>query len=358
MTKPSIRGFTIIEFMVSLLISGLIVAAAFAVYLSTRQTSRYSDALSRYQESLRYAQLKLSEDLRMAGSTGCYQIRMMDASSPKKFLSNYGGAAGMPADLSFTEAIKGYERVSASYSPTLPTHSPALTASAGDIVQVKYADADSRALNADMTALNGSMIVTSTNAKFVADDIAVVEYCDGADVFRISAAAFASGAQTLTPVAALSTKYEGVTAAKRANVHKFISRYWYVRTVGGKSVLTRRSAVGSGASVGYIDEDIADGIEDMQILYGEDNTPAASASDVGVALETNQFRTANNVTAWRNVVSARVCLMTVSADNGLATVAQSYTDCNGTAQTATDLRLRFPLTFTVKLRNQSLPTLP
>jgi type IV pilus assembly protein PilW len=351
MKKRSPPGFTLIEFMVALLIGGLVTAAAFTAFLGTRQASRYSSALSRYQETLRYAQDKMSEDIRMAGSTGCFQIRKMGTAT----ISNYGGAAGVSPDLSFTQALNGYENTgAASWAPALPA---AIVPSKGDVIRATYADANGLPLSAVMAANTGPVIVTGTTPQFSSNDIAVIEQCDKADVFQITAAASAAGSQTLT-IPALSTTYPaGAIPAAGVNVHKFVNHYWSIQTStssGLQNVLTRTSVVGSGSlsTPKYVSEDMVNGIEDMQITYGEDRSGSGSAGSLSQA---TQFSPANSVTDWSNVVSVRVCLMTVSNDDGLTTAKQKYFDCNGILQPAApDYKLRFPLTFTVMLRNNFL----
>ncbi len=301
-------------------------------YLGTRQASRYSNALSRYQETLRYAKEKMTEDIRMAGSTGCFQIRKMGV-----FISNYNGTA-MPSDLSFTQAIQGYENTGATWSPVLS----AITPSKGDALQVKYADPNGFPLNVAMASSAGPLVVTTGTQQFNNNDIAIVEECDKADVFQI-ATATGTGTQTLTLSSPLSSGYPaGAIPVTGVNVHKFIDHYWSIQTSassGLPNVLTRTSVVGpSSPAPTYTAEDMVDGVEDMQITYGEDTSGTGSPGSITQA---TQFRTADLVSNWSNVISVRVCLLTVSSDNGLTT-SNSYFDCNNSKQTSSDLKLRFP----------------
>lgn len=82
-------------------------------------------------------------------------------------------------------------------------------------------------------------------------------------------------------------------------------------------------------------------VEDMQILYGEsagNNRRYVAAGTAGLNMA--------------NVVSARACVLLRSADDNLATRAQTYMDCNGVNVTAADRRIRRTYTATFNLRNR------
>ncbi|HEY8024590.1 MAG TPA: PilW family protein [Burkholderiaceae bacterium] len=89
---------------------------------------------------------------------------------------------------------------------------------------------------------------------------------------------------------------------------------------------------------------LLDGVEDLQILYGE---------SLGT---TRRFVDASDSTInWGNVDTVRVCVLLRTVETGLTVSAQSYTDCSGnTGQTKADGRIRqsFSETFAVRSRFQ------
>jgi len=87
---------------------------------------------------------------------------------------------------------------------------------------------------------------------------------------------------------------------------------------------------------------LLDGVEDMQVLYGE---------DLGSSYRYVPANTAG--VNWGNVNAVRICMLLRTTAGGLTVTAQHYTDCNGnTNVTATDGRIReaFSETFTIRSR--------
>ena len=104
-------------------------------------------------------------------------------------------------------------------------------------------------------------------------------------------------------------------------------------------------------SVGGTQALIAD-VEDFQVIYGIDTTGDRSADQYVVTPGD-----------WSQVVTARVCVLIQSANNGLATTPQTYLNCEGalgsptagaptTTAGAGDLRLHRSFVATYNLRNR------
>ena len=95
-------------------------------------------------------------------------------------------------------------------------------------------------------------------------------------------------------------------------------------------------------------------VEDFQVLYGIDTTNDQSA---------DQYVASPTAAQWPQVVTARVCVLLQSANNGLAVAPQRYLNCAGALGTATgvgafttaaagDLRLHRSFAATYNLRNR------
>jgi type IV pilus assembly protein PilW len=101
-------------------------------------------------------------------------------------------------------------------------------------------------------------------------------------------------------------------------------------------------------------EILVSNLEDLQVIYGIDtNIPMDQAADRYVATPGN----------WAQVVTARVCVLIQSANNGLTTAPQRYLNCAGalgvdttatgfTTAAAGDLRLHRSFVATYNLRNR------
>ncbi len=119
-----------------------------------------------------------------------------------------------------------------------------------------------------------------------------------------------------------------------------------IRYLINNSILQKITGTTSCSLTSNSTNDLIEGIENMQILYGED-TPILSIYD-GWA---NYYVPANNVVNWEKVVSVRVSLLVKSIDDNLAVQPLAYT-YNGTTSTPTDRRLRRIFTTTIALRNR------
>ena len=335
--KKTTRGYTLIELMVALLLGLILVGAALGVYLSGRQAGRYSDALGRYQETVRYAQAVISEELRMAGFFGCFQVPV--SGTPDVSI----GGTKDPVNVSpifngYSRPIYGVEGAGG------PPHKEGT-----DVIQVQHASRQGGWLNAD-TAEKAGQTTINGSPFLVAGDLAVISNCSRASVFNVlNVTADAPHVIGHNSLGALYLA-RNADSAQPSQVFGFLNRFLYVRREiteeGPRDVLTLRTMHGDG---GFLDEDIAEGIEDLQFWYGYDAALPNSENQL-------TFWTADQVPdtneAWRRVLSVRVCMLSVSSDNGLATTAQTYTDCQGNIINAEDTRIRFPITFTVNLRNR------
>ena len=117
----------------------------------------------------------------------------------------------------------------------------------------------------------------------------------------------------------------------------------------------RESANGTGPAlwrrVGLENpQELAEGIENMQVLYGEDTDGDQSP---------NEYRTADAVTDWTQVVSLQVALLAAGTQDRVAdadprtfNLLGEVVDPTDGGNVESDGRLRRVLSFTVALRNR------
>ena len=91
-----------------------------------------------------------------------------------------------------------------------------------------------------------------------------------------------------------------------------------------------------------------DGVEDLQVLYGED-TDAPETAGSGIA---NYYVSANQVADMNNVVSIRFAVVTRSQNDNLTGGATQNYAVLGVARAAPDERLRQTYSTTVTIRNR------
>lgn len=98
-------GFTLIELLVSIAIGLFLVTVVGGVYLSSKDSFNYQDAMSRLQENSRFAMERMARDIRMAGYNGCGNLSKV-ANTVNGGSTNWW--------LNFLAPVVGYDNLSAS----------------------------------------------------------------------------------------------------------------------------------------------------------------------------------------------------------------------------------------------------
>jgi len=65
------RGLTLVELMISMVLSLMIMGGAISIFMGSKETFRLEEDLSRAQENFRYIADRLTKDLSLVGYTGC-----------------------------------------------------------------------------------------------------------------------------------------------------------------------------------------------------------------------------------------------------------------------------------------------
>lgn len=334
-------GISLVEIMVALTLSLALTGGALTVYLGTRQSYRTSDAMARIQENARYAFQILGRDLRMAGYRGCVGENVAVTNTlndPDAFLWN------------FDQPIYGYEASSASAWNLAPDNAITNPLGGRDIVVVRGTFGNgSRVLqhpgNEDDPNLPGSADIKVTRGSGVVEgDIVLVTDCLAAAVFQVTnqndSTIFDNIVHntggTLIPGNAtkqLGKSYEG------GELQHISTKIYYIRNnPAGQPALYRRE--GAGAA-----QEMVEGVQDMQILYGVDETDDTAAD----RYETAAWVDANG--RWGSVVAVKVALLLRSVEDGVVNTPQTYF-FDGATVTAADRRLyqAFETTFTLRNR--------
>jgi len=307
--------------------------------------------LSRLQENGRFALDFLANDIRMAGFIGCNSAAALtnNLNSPTDFLNNFG------------TAIQGFE--STSSTAWTPAIDAAITSplAGSDVVTIRRADDQSFSLTAPAAnTANLTLDATTANlqtAGFLTFDatpannytIAIVSNCSNASVFQVTGVAgtvlsHASGANASPCEPCNSTNDLGNTFIVGDQVYPINTISYYVRTgAGGQPSLYRR--VGAQNA-----QELVEGIEQMQILYGEDTDPTPDST-------ANYYVTANNVVDMTKVVSIRISLLAATLDDNLASQPLPYTYNGTTIDTTTtpavtDRKIRRVFNTTIAVRNR------
>jgi type IV pilus assembly protein PilW len=330
------RGLSLVELMVAISISLILLTGVVQIFLSSKTTYRLLEATSRVQENGRFAIGFIGEDVRMAGYRGCYR------DNP----ANIEAGINTPASFNWDYAtgIQGYDWTGAGWTPGLNALIAGQVVNGTDVLITRGLADDGVNLAAASTA---AQIFAVDAGNITNGDIMIVSNCSQSSIFQVTSQASAAGTVTINHDAGGAWVPGNVNSnlariyGTDAQAGRLVTNIYYIGTgASGSPALFRQSTQPGGAMLA---QELADDVENMQVLYGEDT----DSDDVA-----NRYVTANNVGNMNNVVSVRIGLLIRSEDN-IASAEQTYT-YNGEDVEADDLRVRRIFNTTVKIRNRGV----
>lgn len=311
LSRRRVRGLSLIELLVSLVIGLVLMIAVVSAYIGSSGATRMAEAQARMNEDAQAALTVLTQQLRMAGN------------NPKQ--SNYTSAAPRnPVYPAGTYIVRGCDGKFSNITTAADPQSLTCTAGGGsapDSIAVTY-EAD--AYNTVATGPGGS--ATDCLGQALTASNANVNIWNGT----------ASVSTNVTFTVADNRFYVGTSTT-------IVSPSLYCKGNGGANP-----------------QPLVENVEDLQFVYG--TAPAAAtpttlsvagylsaadiAADAGLAALPTQ--------GWSQVMTVRVCVL-VRSENPVVPDASSaqYVKCDGTVNTSPpDLRLRRAYSTTVVLRNR------
>jgi type IV pilus assembly protein PilW len=323
----TIRGFTLIELMISLTIGLVIVVAAMSAYLGAAGASKISDAQNRMNEDGQAALNVLVQQLRMAGANP------VQASRDTAFRRN---PVYSPYPLNAT---------------TDSGSTPAYTTSPGTytISAFSIRGCDQTFSNVTATTATNLDSLTCGGTSTLPDSIALNYEADKYNTVSTATAAsdcLGNGVPTITSTFSAGT-------ATTATFWVVDNRFYIGNTSSGVPNLYCK---GNGNTT----QPLVENVEDLQFLYGTMSTSTTSTtatvagylSATGITALTTSPN--DDATRWSKVLTVRICVV-VRSENPVApdAASSSYLKCDGTRDTSkTDLRLRRSYTTVVVLRNR------
>ena len=350
-------GLSLIELMIALLIGTILVLGLIQVFSASRAAYQLSQGIARNQENARFALDFLSRDLRMAGHAGCVNdqsllttdtggavtggnIRSLFLTEAQRDANNM---AALPFPLRFDMSVQGFEAngtgpgaafalpatpaagAAADWSPALPAELSSLSPVAGsDIVVLRYfspeqAQVTGLAMGASSTInypTGSGAVATGGSGLFALAD------CNGATVFQASAAP-STTAMTVA-VSGLNQSDLGYVSSNDgsitykpggATLYRAESVAYYVAlNPQGVPALyrTRWTAAPAATALTPVTEELVEGVESLQMLYGEDsNSENLAVLPSGHITKTNTAATIGGTDAgrWRRVGAVQLGMM-------------------------------------------------
>lgn len=339
------RGLSLIELMIALIIGLILTAGTIQIFLSTKATYRLETALSRMQETGRFIVDFMAKEIRMAGFNGCASRGTI---TPNVIANN-----PPPITPSADNAVNGFEASGpGTWSPAIPASLFLAGVHNGtDVITVNRADECGASVAGNYIPTNANVQVHWPNGcGFTQNQPVLITDCVGADIYQISNTPGGTGNLQTTAHASGVNTTNNVSKAygPDSQIFKFLSNTFYIAdgASGEPALWFSTWDPGNPLAVnGFVPLELADGVEDMQILYGLDNGGGNEYADTYV--------TADAVPDWIDVRSARINLL-LRSDDRVTEEPRSVTFNGAVANSGAgaDRRLRMIYSSTISLRNR------
>lgn len=338
--QRNMRGVSLIELMIAIAIGSLLLLGLVQVFSASRAAYNTSEGLARVQENGRFAIDYLQRDLRMAGHFGCVNDQAHWVKGTGDLVNHLGTAIDA---LNFNLSVVGYEATgtapgddlevgggAATWAPALPDEISTLNPVGGsDVIALRYLVSEGVPVES-LSNVGGAGTPTEvefplsrtealTSGGVAAPSLFAVADCSQVDVF----AGTLVGDIVRADAADFTAKY-GATPAAQTMLYRAESIVYYVAPgASGQPSLWRARADKSGAYPAGGREELIEGIESLQFLYGRDSTAVISAETPPVG-NINQQDTAATLGAasaeWLRVGLVQVGVLVASP--GRAGVAE------------------------------------
>ena len=349
-------GFTLIELMIAMVIGLILMLGAVGLLISNNRIYTEQTSMARLQENARFAIEIIIKDIRMAGYAGCAAT----ISNVNNNVNNTDPTSAADDDnlLTFKDAIEGSESAAA-FVPSgaaVPTN-PAPVAGT-DGFGLRFLAPSGVTLDNPYLPPTAATTKVNDNTILSIGDVVAMTDCADVDIFQItnlnsSFSQVTHNSGTGTPGNSQSGLSK--TYGEDSQLLMLISRRYYIgNNADGVPSLyryhraqDRDDSDSDGDSTEIIEhsQELIEGVENMQLLYGE---------DTGTDRVADTYVNAAGVTDWEDVVSVRLALLfrTIKANRAIDINTRVY-DLLGTNTTAAnDYLQRRVVNATVQLRNR------
>ncbi|MEA5124594.1 PilW family protein [Xanthomonas floridensis] len=329
-SRHATAGISLIEMMIAMVIGLVLMLGVIQVFSASRTASMLAEGNARAQENGRFALEFLQRDIRMAGHFGCVNDQAHFVRGEGDPVVTTGAATGSGHPLDFTVSIQGYEApntkppgtltLGASWAvpANLPTAISKLNPRGGsDILVLRYLAPESVPITA-LTSGSNSVVGFDANAGArlteggqTAPNLFGIADCSHATVFK---GVYASGKVTAsgTNLSSYSTRPSG-----QALIYRAESLVYYVGTsaTSGEPALMR--ARSNGVDDYASPEELVEGIENLQLLFGLDQTqnmsttapPLGNINTQAIASDVSVGADAAAAAQWRRVGQVQVGIL-------------------------------------------------
>ncbi len=307
MNRKNNRGMSMIELMIAMLIGLILLGGAATMFITNKRVYKEQAEMGLLQENARFALELLADNIRMAGYVGCHD----DIDNVENNLATVGVN-------NFIEFMDGTE-------------------GANDSIRIRYFQPFGRTTTSTMGSPDSNILIDD-GANINENDILAISDCDSADIFM----------NTHDDVPTDLRLEHGASGANLSiNLSKAYPQDSMIARVVSRQYFIQNSGNGTGPALWWNhaggSEELVEGVEKMELLYGEDTSGNGSP---------NTFVDANGVTNWRNVVAVQIALLMRTVEEYGTIVDENTYDLLGTVyDPVDDRRRRRVFITTVQVRN-------
>lgn len=336
-------GFTIIELLVAALLAMILLGSTTVMFVTNKENSKLQNELGRLQENARFAIDLLTKDIRMVDYIGCHQ-ESTNLTNQINF--------GTQTLLDFSETLDGADgsATTVQWDATDSTSSAITSMSvATDAITVRYILPIGQIIRSDISSTGNPTILTGEDLP--QGEFLAISNCSTTDLFQNTSSntetsgtiehSNAGGTPGNTN-SAFSLDYDA-----GAEINKVVARRYFIAASSsgtGTSLWWENDDALANADVTDNTQELVEGVQNMQILYGEDTN-----SDEVI----EGFFTSDNVTNWDNVKAVKVGLLMETVNEiGVDVDSNTYNLLGTNIAAANDRRKRKIFTTTISIRNR------
>ncbi len=346
-STKSQSGISLVEIMIALALGAFLTAGIIQIFLASKQTYRIQDGLSAIQENGRFSMDFITRDIRMADFWVCINVANVESklNANAVFDAFAFGITGQDNDNGGN--IGGANNDGNNNGIWDGTDSVTLRGVIASNVFLVL-----------QPATTAAVLRITNNSGLAAGDIVLLSDCSSGDIFQITnlnpappnfdnlihnagnlnaTQRLEVGLQVNNPIPPNTPQDNLYRPGAQISPLAFI-QYSIRQGQNGRASLFR--SINQNAP-----QELVQGVEDMQILYGED-------TDLVPDSTANNYVNAAAVVDWNRVVSVRLALLLHSPNDNLTSQPLQFIFNGAPPILAADRRLRREYTTTIALRNR------
>ena len=361
------RGLTIVELLIAAVLAIFLAGGIIQIFVGNRVTFEFNDGVSRIRENANFALEHITFMSRMAGYSGCTAETVVfnnlaGTANPFRDDINNGlqgfdaNGTGVGETFAATATDPAGSTTAGNWSPALPAELlaavPGGIVPGSDVLVIRGATGASTPLITPFT--DYSQLFLGAAHDFTSGEVLVVTDCNKASIFQLTSATSGSGTFSLvhadtagfSPGNTVATWPAEQEYGLGSEVSRLQTHVFYVApgASGRPSLIQARLQPTSATATDFQTEELAEGVDSMQIRYGVDGD---NDDDI------DAWATADAVADWARVLSVEITLLVRSDDEYGTDVDTFVYNVGGTQfNPVDDRRLRQVFSTTVGIRNR------